>query len=88
MEPAVRVELTTNGLQIRCSATELRWQTFSLERILLKTKGALCEYSQESQHPPARISRFYEFRRPRSSKGAFNSPLLHLISGVWKSDSH
>ena len=25
MEPAVRVELTTNGLQIRCSATELRW---------------------------------------------------------------
>ena len=26
MEPAVRVELTTNGLQIRCSATELRWQ--------------------------------------------------------------
>ncbi len=29
MEPAVRVELTTNGLQIRCSATELRRQTFS-----------------------------------------------------------
>ena len=26
MEPAVRVELTTNGLQIRCSATELRRQ--------------------------------------------------------------
>jgi hypothetical protein len=35
MEPAVRVELTTNGLQIRCSATELRW---------LKRNGELCEY--------------------------------------------
>ena len=29
MEPAVRVELTTNGLQIRCSATELRRHMFS-----------------------------------------------------------
>ena len=29
MEPAVRVELTTNGLQIRCSATELRRQVLS-----------------------------------------------------------
>ncbi len=29
MEPAVRVELTTNGLQIRCSATELRRRRFS-----------------------------------------------------------
>ena len=37
MEPAVRVELTTNGLQIRCSATELR---------RLKRNGELCEYGK------------------------------------------
>jgi hypothetical protein len=41
MEPAVRVELTTNGLQIRCSATELR---------RLKSKGELCEYRLGSQY--------------------------------------
>ncbi len=44
MEPAVRVELTTNGLQIRCSATELRRQTFVPGKNLVgKTNGGLCE---------------------------------------------
>jgi hypothetical protein len=38
MEPAVRVELTTNGLQIRCSATELRRQMF-LNRSFLRLKN-------------------------------------------------
>lgn len=47
MEPAVRVELTTNGLQIRCSATELRW---------LKRNGELCEYCLWSQSSGSNIS--------------------------------
>ena len=50
MEPAVRVELTTNGLQIRCSATELR---------RLKSKGGLCEYWIQSQLSEESFSAFF-----------------------------
>ncbi len=60
MEPVVRVELTTNGLQIRCSATELHRQSF-LQRntSLLKTKRELCEYSPGSQSSKMGFSATY-----------------------------
>jgi hypothetical protein len=51
MEPAVRVELTTNGLQIRCSATELRRQILSPTNLSVgKRNGELCEYRLRSQY--------------------------------------
>ncbi len=55
MEPAVRVELTTNGLQIRCSATELRRQMFSRAKISPEKRSANYANNDSKVNRPIRV---------------------------------